>query len=97
MSASRKNGRTEFVRVKILAGEPCQVKVAWTDTINVNGVKASVLKNLGNGIVELSLRKGEEAFLYPGNVRPKELITPVDGDGKFNYWGQERSSAPLSQ
>jgi alpha-L-fucosidase 2 len=91
VSASRKNRQTEFVRVKSLAGEPCRIKVAWTGVINVKGVNASVLKNLGNGIVELSLRKGEEAFLYPGNVRPKELIAPVDGDGKFNYWGQERS------
>jgi alpha-L-fucosidase 2 len=92
VSASRKNGQTEFVRVKSLAGEPCRIKVAWNGAINVEGVKASVLKNLGNGIVELSLRKGEEAFLYPGNVRPKELIAPVDGDGKWNYWGQEKSS-----
>jgi alpha-L-fucosidase 2 len=28
ISALRKNGRTEFVRMKSLAGEPCRVKVA---------------------------------------------------------------------
>jgi alpha-L-fucosidase 2 len=92
VSASRKNGQTEFVRVKSLAGEPCRIKVAWNGAINVKGVKASALKNLGNGLVELSLRKGEEAFLYSGSARPKELIAPVDGDGKWNYWGLKKSA-----
>lgn len=87
VSAARKDGRTEFVRIKSLAGEPCRVKAAWDGSIKVKGVKPGSMKDCGGGIVELGLKKGDEAILWSANREPNQIITPVDGDANWNYWG----------
>jgi len=65
--ASRKDGFTEFVRIKSNAGEPC---ILETD-LNFNrvaGVKRSALKRLSNGRIEIDLKKGEEVIIYANGV-----------------------------
>jgi hypothetical protein len=84
VSASRKAGKTEWVRVKSLAGEPCRSVPSL-----VGEVKAIVpIKNLDRGCYELSLAKGREALLYTGDKPPSALIKPFTVNPRdFNNWG----------
>jgi hypothetical protein len=83
VSASRKNGKTEWVRVESLAGEPCRVKAGMGEVESDRPVKP-----LGDGVIELDLKKGESALLWPKGARPAEAtVEMVAGDGKANTFG----------
>src|SRR5438067_1704421 len=64
VSASRRGGQTRWVRIESLAGEPCRVK---TDIANVDADHD--IKKLDNGVVEIALKKGESALLYPAGAK----------------------------
>jgi hypothetical protein len=73
VSAERKNGRTQWVLIKSLAGEPCRIVPSLAGE-----VKATVpMKPLGNGCYELTLAQGEEALLYTGGQPPSPVVTPL--------------------
>ena len=84
VSAARKNGKTEWVRIKSLAGEPCRIHPALDGE-----VKANVpLKPLGGGVYELDLPKGGEAVLYSSAAQPNLSVAPVAAErGRSNYYG----------
>ena len=89
VSAQRKEGKTQWVRVKSLAGEPCRIKPNIEGDLKVlstgNAVK---LSSLSNGVYELALAKGEEALLYVGSAVPETSIMPVLADpAACNAWG----------
>ncbi len=75
VSAQRANGKTQWVRVKSLAGEPCRIAP------NLEGdVKATVpLKPLGDGAYELVLAKGAEALLYTG-AKPHAAVRSIGSE-----------------
>ena len=85
VSAARRDGRTQWVRVKSLAGEPCRIRPGLEGA----AVKATVpLKAVGDGAYDLTLAKGEEAILYTGDTVPVCEITPVAADpAKCNAYG----------
>ncbi|MEV0353475.1 glycoside hydrolase family 95-like protein [Nonomuraea sp. NPDC050680] len=81
VSAVRQAGTTRFIRVRSLAGEPLRIKhglpgkpVAVLD----NGRPAHV-KDLGDGILEITLGRNSEVLLYTG-ARPKLTIAPVKAE-----------------
>jgi alpha-L-fucosidase 2 len=84
VSAARKNGVTQWVRIKSLAGEPCRINPGLAGE-----VKATVpLKNQGNGIYELDLLSGGDALLYTGSEPPVPVVEPVAADpAQTNFWG----------
>lgn len=87
VSAARKNGKTQWVRVKSLAGEPCRIRPG------LNGdVKATIpLKVVEPGVFDLRLAKGEEAFLYSGDALPVMTVAPVAADpARCNYYGLQK-------
>ena len=77
VSANRKDGKTEWVRIKSLAGEPCRVQVAFASEplLQVNG-KSVPLKSAGSGIYDLTLLKDDEALLYTSH-RPVHVVKPI--------------------
>ena len=84
VSAARKDGKTQWVRVKSLAGEPCRIRAG------IDGeVKSTVpMRSTEAGVFELDLRKGGEALLYTGSRIPSPVITPVAADpAKCNFYG----------
>lgn len=84
VSAIRKDGRTGWVRIESLAGEPCRVKPDFTGAFACD--RPDKLKNLGNGVYELGLKKGESAVLYQGERA--QTAQPCDWGGqKSNAWG----------
>jgi hypothetical protein len=88
VSANRKDGKTEWVRVKSLAGEPCRVQGGFSSepnlTINGNSV---ALPPAVNGVYELPLKKGDEALLFAG--KPTHVVVkPVPMSAEdANAWG----------
>lgn len=63
VSAKRSAGRTTQVLVKSLAGEPCRIRTDMGDKLRTT--PAVPLRTLGNGVVELGLKKGESVLLTP--------------------------------
>lgn len=64
VSAERKGGKTRWVRVKSLAGEPCRVKVSFAGEPSlVSGKLGVTFKSLGEDLYELGLTKGQELVL----------------------------------
>jgi hypothetical protein len=78
ISAARKNGATQFVRVKSLAGAPCRVRVGDGEAMCVLGdtVKATTG---ADGVLTLDLKAGEDVVLVPANATatPALEIAPV--------------------
>ncbi len=87
VSASRKQGQTQWVRIKSLAGEPCRIRP------NLQGeIKSTVpQKQVEPGVYELQLTKGQEAILYTTEQPPNLTITPVAADpARCNFYGSPR-------
>jgi alpha-L-fucosidase 2 len=83
VSASRKDGKTEWVRVQSLAGEPCRVK---TDMADVASDRE--LKSVGDGVVEIQLAIGDSALLYPKGQQSNASVAPVPiQEGRTNTFG----------
>ena len=67
VSASRKNGTTQWVKVKSLAGTPCQIKPGLVGDVRIaSSVEDLKLEPIGDGRYALDLRKGDEVTLYVG-------------------------------
>jgi hypothetical protein len=86
VSASRRNGKTQWVRIKSLAGEPCRVVTDITSPVTDRFSDMSVAKD---GTMELPLKKGDSVTIYPGGqARPELTVAGVEKqDGQSNYYG----------
>ena len=76
VSASRKDGKTQWVRVRSLAGEPCKVAANLESPVRVAGNTAS-LTALGPGVFDIALGKDEEVILYAGDQVPDLQVVPL--------------------
>lgn len=87
VSAARKDGRTQFIRIKSLAGEPCRIKSDLPAPVKLIGPATANLREQ-NGVIELDLKRGEEAILHSG-VKPNDfVIAPLPHpEADFNAWG----------
>ena len=80
VSARRQGGKTEFVRIKSLAGEPCVIQPGLAGTVQVTGDRPFNLQPVKPGVFTLDLEKGEEAVLWSGDRRPDFIIAPVPAE-----------------
>ena len=64
VSANRKGGNTQWVRIKSLAGEPCRVKPGISGELQIKSRRRIKLKEVAPGIYEIDLKKGEEVLLF---------------------------------
>ncbi|WP_179232970.1 glycosyl hydrolase family 95 catalytic domain-containing protein [Paenibacillus rigui] len=104
VSASRKEGRTAFVRVKSLAGEPCRLQTDWSlnegETVLAASEHPVSVLDLGEGVLELELKQGEEVILYVSGAGTQLQddkaegsfrIAPVEAQpGLCNYFGAHK-------
>ena len=67
VSAKRVGGKTEWVTIKSLTGEPCRIKPGFDGRIRLTDFPPNNLKRLSEGIYEVSLSKGEKLFLAPAH------------------------------
>ena len=80
ISAVRKNGVTQWVRVKSLAGEPCRIRSDFAGDVKLEGPKTCNLHQ-DAGTIELSLKTGEEAILYGGTAPRNFTVSPLPRKG----------------
>ena len=95
VSAKRKDGNTEWVRVKSLAGEPCRVQAVFASTpkLRING-KTVQLQPAAGGMFELPLKKDDEALLFAGELTIA-LVKPLPmAEADANSWGGSKRLAP---
>lgn len=95
VSAERRDGKTDWIRIKSLAGEPCRIKPGFTATpkLHINGQPAA-LESLGEGVYEIPLRKGDESLLFYGNPPMHPTIKPLAAQPKdYNSYGLRLHSA----
>jgi alpha-L-fucosidase 2 len=85
VSAQRRNGITQYVKVQSLAGEPCHVRTGMSGTIKAMG--KTRIKDLGNGVTEVDIAKGETAVLYTGSQSPVTNASPVIQTVPASAWG----------
>ncbi len=64
VSAKRSAGKTEWVCIKSLAGEPCRVRPGVNGEIRIKGDREHKLRSVSPGVYEIDLKKGEEVLLY---------------------------------
>lgn len=64
VSARRSDGKTDWVKIKSLAGEPCRVKPNLEGEVHIKSNRKPKLKEVSPGIYELDLKKGDEILLY---------------------------------
>jgi alpha-L-fucosidase 2 len=94
VSAKRKAGKTAWVRIKSLAGEPCRIQPGLDGevTVLINGKSAKIAPS-ASGIYKLPLAKGDEAILYAGAKAPDLTITPLPADPKkINPFGGPKTN-----
>jgi hypothetical protein len=87
VSAARREGRTAFVRVTSLAGEPATLRVEIEDA-EVTGDGAPHVETRGAGTFSLGLRKGQSVIIARRDL-PLAARTslPVTPDGHANSFG----------
>ena len=66
VSAKRSHGKTEWVVIRSLAGEPCRVKLDGDAEVRIksHGKRTPRLKKVSPGIFEIDLKKGDEITLH---------------------------------
>ncbi len=89
VSASRKAGKTEFVRIRSLAGEPCIIKPSIEGKPEIWNPDGRKLEEVEKGCYQIPLKKGEEVILYPRDIKPDLTISPIPMDkNQINYFGK---------
>jgi hypothetical protein len=87
ISAVRRNGETQMIRVKSLVGEPCIIKTGMTGVIHwkISGTRAAehtVYVKAGEDEIVLDLNEGDEAILSRGAEMPDWRIFPLESPRK---------------
>ena len=91
VSAKRSNGKTLFIGIKSLAGEPCHLKTDLAEPIIAEGIPASAIRRI-NGLLEIDLKKGEQVVLHTEGVAAPFTIEPLSNQsGVMNAWGAKKA------
>ncbi|MFC1765579.1 glycoside hydrolase family 95-like protein, partial [Planctomycetota bacterium] len=77
VSAVRKEGKTKFIHIKSRAGEPCLLKSDLQAPIRVEGIAATKVIRLPDGILNIDLNVGEEVSLFVHGMDGPATIKPV--------------------
>lgn len=82
VDAVRRGGRTAWIRIRSLKGEPCLLRTDLVDPRVASERSAGALQSLGNDLYEIRLAAGEEIVLAAkGYSGPFEAPTPAYAPG----------------
>jgi alpha-L-fucosidase 2 len=89
VSAVRQGGRTRFVRIRSLAGEPCRLAPGLPGPFDVRSTRGrpARFRDLGDGTLRIDLRAGDEVIVRTRGTEPDLVVAPVRTDGSGNVWG----------
>ncbi|WP_455674394.1 glycosyl hydrolase family 95 catalytic domain-containing protein [Phocaeicola sp.] len=88
IAAGRKGGKTEFVTVKSLAGEPCVIVTDIPSPV-FKGDREYKVTTLQDNTYQIDLKKGEEVVIYATGTKPKFEIRPVVNK-EINCFGKKK-------
>lgn len=83
VSAKRANGKTQWILIRSLAGEPCRIKLDW-ENVSVGVPRRMSFQQVSPGVYEIGMNKGEEVLLKPLN-----RSMPAGGDSLSVSFGEE--------
>lgn len=89
ISASRKKGITEFVKIKSLAGAPCKICPSIDGKSGIISHNNKKLVEVEKDCYQLDLKKGEEVILYSANRKHVNVVIealPMEKN-KTNHFG----------
>jgi hypothetical protein len=86
VTASRKDGKTEWVKIKSLVGEPCAVKPNFDGKFHLSDASVSI-RETQPGIFELGLAKGQEITLSQTTDKVKPVAPVTIPNEQANFWG----------
>jgi len=86
VSASRKKGKTQFISITSLAGEPCILKTDIANPI-VSGKTQYKIQKQGENEYLIPIKKGETVVIVPQYTKPDLTIRPLPSTSKNHYWG----------
>jgi len=76
VSAVRRAGVTQFIRIKSLAGEPCRLRCDLPEPIRILGLSTQPIRK-HDGVIEVNISKNQEVILYGGSDVPPDIrISP---------------------
>jgi hypothetical protein len=89
LSAVRKAGATQFVRLRSLAGERCRVRPGIGGSLSVTGDDGAPLtwREVGSGVIEIDLLRDREALIHAAGATPDLTIAPVAITTPGPAWG----------
>jgi hypothetical protein len=89
LSAVRKGGATRWVRLVSEAGAPCVVRHGIAGAIDVRDGRGRQLRyeTVGEGTIQVTLRRGESALITAKGDRPDLTVTPVRPNADAPRWG----------
>jgi alpha-L-fucosidase 2 len=89
VSAVRRDGSTDWVRVASLAGEPCRLRPGIDGPLTVKAIQGRdpQWRDLGGGTVEIDLPRGGEVVVYRQGTAPDLTIRPVQPATPGEAWG----------
>jgi len=95
VSASQKEGKCEWIRIKSLAGQPCRIKPGFDGKFRAedqSGRSVPIVEP-EKDLIEIDIKKGHEIILYNTKKAPEAAVGPVHLDVKsYNYWGNKSGS-----
>ncbi len=88
ISARRQNGKTVFIRIKSLAGEPCILMSDLQGPLEMVSGRPIDYTIMEDGEMKINLLKGEEVILYSAGTDPDFSIEPLPAQpGRTNCYG----------
>jgi alpha-L-fucosidase 2 len=91
VSASRKNGTTEWVVIKSLAGEKCLIKVpGWSYPKQKSNGRKYKITQLGNDEFEIDLKLGEEISLSEAAGVSADITAVAHPSAEVNLYGVKK-------
>lgn len=90
VTATRKEGKTKFIHIKSLSGAPCSIRSDLQGFVKLIGPKSANMQR-HDGLIELTLKKGEEAVIYSGEQPVSFEIKDLPiGANQMNSWGVKK-------
>ncbi|MEI5100792.1 hypothetical protein RB200_22520 [Streptomyces sp. PmtG] len=87
VDASRRGGRTEWVRVRSEAGEPLRLRHGIAGEFEVRDERGGALPYEGRDVISVPLRRGQAAVVAPKGARPSLTPRDVTANGTEPAWG----------
>jgi hypothetical protein len=92
VSASRRNGSTEWLSITSEAGEPCVIRVPeWNGALEVTGAHPHPATQTAPGEWRIDLTKGETVLIHPQGRQVTPVIRPIPlKDSERNLYGVKK-------